>query len=50
MYLAGVTVVVLLQLQSRGTTKLIAAPARFYDFTSVLQCVEEKRALQFHKL
>lgn len=35
--------VVLLQLQSKGTTKLIAVPGRLYDFTSVLQCVEEKR-------
>lgn len=50
MHLAGVTVAVLLQLQSKGATKLIAAPARLYDFTSVLQCVEEKETPQYHKL
>lgn len=50
MQLAGVTVVVLLQLQSKRTTNLIAAPARLYDFTRVLPCIEEKEALQYHKL
>lgn len=48
-HLVGVSTVVLLQLQSKGTSKLIAASARLYDFTTVLQCVEEKEAPQYHK-
>jgi len=49
LHLTGVTTVVLLQLQSKGETKLIVASARLYDFTNVLQCVEEKEAPQYHK-
>lgn len=49
-HLAAVTVVVLLQHQSKGTTKLAAALARLYDIISVLQYIDKKGALQYHKL